>query len=628
VIRDPLPRDPTDRFFELARDLLSVSDAQGLLRRLNPAWEQTLGFPIRELEGQPYLELIHPADRARAAAAREATLAGMRAHPVELRFRHRDRGHRWLQWTEVLEPLEPLIYAAARDVTDAKAAEAALRESEQRYRELFVSHPVPMAVWEPTSDRILAANDAALAQYGYTRDELQGLTIDRLVHPDDWDRLAEALSSIGSGLVGAAPFRHLRKDGSIVEVEVTGHALDFAGRPARLVMALDVTERRRLEERLTRAERMEAIGQLAGGVAHDFNNLLTAISGAGHLLLADFVEGDPRRDDAAAVLDATERGAQLVRQLLAFGRRQRLQPVVVDLTGLVAELTPMLRRLIGEHIELRQVAADDLGLVRADPGQLEQVVMNLAVNGRDAMPDGGELIIETANVELDEHYARTHPELTPGPYVLLAVGDTGKGIDEETWEHLFEPFYTTKPAHEGTGLGLATVYGIVRQSGGHIAVYSEPQFGTTFWIYLPRVSEAARTMPPEPVSQMPIDPGARILLAEDEEAVRILTTRLLERMGHRVVAAASGGEALDLLAAAGEEGFDLLLTDVVMPGLSGPELADRVRAEQPGIRVLLMSGYAGRMIEERGLGEGGLPLLEKPFSAAALSEAIREALGR
>jgi signal transduction histidine kinase len=385
---------------------------------------------------------------------------------------------------------------------------------------------------------------------------------------------------------------------------------------------------RSLEAQLLLSQKMEAIGRLAGGVAHDFNNILTAIGGYSDLLLADLPEGDPRRRDVEEIHEATERAAGLTQQLLAFSRRQVLQPKVVDLNALVTDIEKLLRRLIGEDILFATVLQPRLGNVRADPGKLEQVIVNLAVNARDAMPDGGRLTIETRNVQLDESYAVDHPSVQPGRYVLLAVTDSGVGMSEETKARIFEPFFTTKARGKGTGLGLATVYGIVNQTGGHIWAYSEAGKGTVMRVYLPRVDE-----PADPVERPGDDaPEAlrgteTILLVEDEAPVRAVTTKLLIRNGYTVFEAADGAAALALVDG-DKKGVrvDLLLTDVIMPGMSGRELADQLKARRPGLRVLFMSGYTDDAVIRHGMLEPGLAYIEKPFRPPALLRKVREVL--
>ncbi len=387
----------------------------------------------------------------------------------------------------------------------------------------------------------------------------------------------------------------------------------------------ETAERKRVEEQLRHAQKMEAIGRLAGGVAHDFNNVLTLIQCCGDLLLGRLGPGDPARRNVELIQGAAGRAAALTRQLLAFSRKQVLQPKVLDLNAVVANLDPMLRGLCREDVELLLFPDPGIGRVKADPGQLEQVIMNLAVNARDAMPKGGRLVIETANGELDDAYARRHPGVQPGPYVLLAVSDSGVGMDAETRARIFEPFFTTKEPGRGTGLGLATVYGIVKQSGGHIGVHSEPGKGTTFRLYLPRVDGAADPVEP-PAAITPAPQGSEtVLLVEDQEDVLELAREILRRQGYAVLAAGHPREALRL----GQEHagpIHLLLTDVVMPGMTGRELADRLAPRRPEMKVLYMSGYADGAIVRHGVLTPGMTFLPKPFTPDALVWKVREVL--
>ena len=448
------------------------------------------------------------------------------------------------------------------------------------------------------------------------------------VHPDDGARVRFA---VNQALAGREPyridFRIVRRDGSVRAVHAQGEvAIDEDGKPTRMFGTIqDVTEFKELEAQLRQSQKMEAVGRLAGGVAHDFNNMLTVITGYSEFLLRRLKENDPIRSELEAIRQAGERAAGLTRQLLAFSRRQVLAPQVLNLNKVVPEMEKMLGRLIGEDVELVTVLGSGLSNVKADPGQIEQVVMNLAVNARDAMPDGGKLTIETADADLSEAYAREHVGVAAGPYVMLAVSDTGVGMDEDTRSHIFEPFFTTKDVGKGTGLGLSTVYGIVRQSGGHIFVYSEPGKGTSFKIYFPRAEEEAAAPGKEGVPSEELRGTETILLVEDEKGVREFSGRVLRENGYTVFEAESGQAALDVLGR--HEGpVDLLLTDVVMPGMGGFDLARRASVLRPGSGVLYMSGYTEEMIDERGLLEMDIPFLPKPFTPEALLRKVREVL--
>jgi PAS domain S-box-containing protein len=503
-----------------------------------------------------------------------------------------------------------------------RETERALRESEQRYRALFESNPFPMLVYDPVNFAILAANGAAVERYGYTRQELLGMTLRDLRAPADLRALEEQAERLGTAHDAEPPTsRHRTRAGEILEVEVTSRAVEFAGRRARLVTIHDLTERKRLEEQFRQAQKMEAVGRLAGGVAHDFNNLLNVILGYAELTMRTLDEGDHRRRNLVEIRKAGDHAAALTRQLLAFGRGQVLQPRVLDLNAVVGEMQGMVRRLIGEDVDLVTALAPGLGRVRADPGQLGQVILNLAVNARDAMPAGGRLTLETADVELDGH---AQAGLAPGRYVRLAVTDTGCGMPASVQEHIFEPFFTTKEKDKGTGLGLATVYGIVKQSGGAITVHSEVGAGTTFEIHLPR-AEAPAEVAAAPSAAEPERGSETILLVEDDPGVRGLTHEVLTGAGYRVLAAASGPEALALVNDSTAR-IDLVLTDLVMPRMNGRELTRRLQEARPGVAVLYMSGYAaGTLVHDGGL-EPALPFIPKPLHPADLTRKVREVL--
>ncbi len=389
---------------------------------------------------------------------------------------------------------------------------------------------------------------------------------------------------------------------------------------------LEIAERKRLEEQLLQAQKMETIGRLAGGIAHDFNNLLTAIIGYSSILLRHCSQDHPLRAEIEEIEKAGQRAAALTSQLLSFSRKQVLQPRVVDLNSVVTNLERMLRRLIGEDVELVTVLKPELGRVRVDPGQIEQVIMNLAVNARDAMPAGGKLTIETDNVELDEHYAREHVSVRPGPYVMLAVSDTGCGMDKETQAHIFEPFFTTKERGKGTGLGLATVYGIVKQSGGNIWVYSEPGQGTTFKLYFPCVAGQAEMLTQKTESVSQLRGTETILLVEDDQQVQSLAARVLREQGYKVLETSNGKEALHLAAHYLAE-IHLVLTDVVMPGMSGRVLVDHLKSLRPELRVLYLSGYTDDTIVHHRVLDPGASFLQKPFTPQGLARKVREVLG-
>jgi PAS domain S-box-containing protein len=483
-------------------------------------------------------------------------------------------------------------------------------------------------------------NRAGEAMFGYSRSEALGKEMAELMIPpslrqkqrEELTRYVRSGESDGAGR--RVEMIAMRRDGTEFPVEIAVTRIPLPGVPMYTGYIRDLSERkaaeqalRESEEQLRQAHKMEAVGRLAGGIAHDFNNLLTAITGYGELMLPSLNEGESLRSNLDEVLKAAQRAAALTRQLLAFSRRQVLEPKVLDLNAVVAGVLPMLRRLIGEDVEL--VNAQDSGLahVKADPGQIEQVIMNLAVNARDAMPDGGKLILETRNVDLDEVYARQHVAVRPGRYVQLAVSDTGAGMDEETKTRIFEPFFTTKERGKGTGLGLATVYGIAKQSGGYIWVYSEPGRGTTFKIYLPRVDEEIVDLePPEPPPHVARG-SETILVVEDEEIVRSLIHQILKAQGYTVLEALHGPEALQICERHGSD-LHLILTDVVMPQMSGPEVAKCLATLRPDTKVLYMSGYTDNALAHLGVPDVDGSCLQKPFTLESLTRKVREVLDR
>jgi two-component system cell cycle sensor histidine kinase/response regulator CckA len=652
----------------------------------------------------------------------------------------------------IISPAGEVIGASsiARDISDSKRTQEALRESEAQYRFLFESNPLPMWVFDSRTLRFLAVNEAAIQHYGYSRQEFLGMTIRDIRPPEDISALLKSTSQPIQGLQKPEVWRHQKKDGTIIDVEITAHDLNFHETNAELVLANDITERskneerlrqseerfskafrssplaitistqaegryvdanqafvsmmgyerhelightafelriwavpedrgkmvdqlsksgkanaletqyvtktgetrlvqvsaelvqldgtpcvlaitnditeaRRLEEQFRQAQKMEAVGRLAGGIAHDFNNMLGVVIGYSELVEEGLDPENPIRKQIEQVNKAAHRATALTRQLLAFSRQQILQPSVLNLNAVVHNLSKMLLHMIGEDISLSLKPEVPLGSVKADAGQIEQVLMNLAINARDAMPDGGKIIIETANADLDETYGKNHPTVRPGSYVMLSVSDTGFGMDPKTMSRIFEPFFTTKPSGEGTGLGLAMVYGVVKQSGGYIWVYSEPGKGTTFKMYFPRVDEPAESLLKPKVTPVFERGDETILLVEDDEALRHLTLGLLRSQGYTVLEAKDAQEAMTI-STKHQGPIDLLLTDVIMPGMSGTELGARLKESRPNLKALCMSGYTGTLIAQQGIINPDETLLQKPFTKVSLLSQVRNAL--
>jgi len=508
-------------------------------------------------------------------------------------------------------------------------SQAALRRSEERYRAVAETTFAGISIAD-SDENLIFVNPAFVEMLGYTQDELLGMNLSQLMDPEEFTRYRSFTQQRRQGGRDYNEISLRRKDGAVLDVLVSASPLTKVngGSEGTLAAVIDVTERKRLEEQLLQAQKMEAIGRLAGGVAHDFNNLLTTIIGYSELLLDGLDDRDPLRSDVEEIRKAGQRAASLTRQLLAFSRRQPLERKVLDLNAVVTDMEKMLRRLIGEDIDLVTSLEPALAYVEADPGQIGQVIMNLVINARDAMPEGGKLIIKTENVSLDEEYCRAIPEARPGNFVCMSVEDSGIGMERETLRHLFEPFFTTKGNGRGTGLGLAVVYGIVKQHEGWINVYSRPGQGSTFRIYLPTFE-----MEPEQESEEPIvlqglqGTGQRILLVEDEEGVRRFAAKVLSDNGYVVLEATSAREALALFVR--EKGkFHLVFSDVVLPDEPGLELVDQLLSRRPGLAVLLCSGYMDQKSQWPIIRERGFRFIQKPFALADLLRAVREAIER
>jgi len=615
---------------ENAADMIAVVDVSGRRLYNSPAYQNVLGYSAEELKISPALEQVHPEDRQRVAEAAEEGLRTGLGRRLEYRMRHKDGTWRILESTaSVVRNVKgesAKLVIVNRDITERKRAEAALRNSEAEYRTLV--EEAPHGIYRCTREgQLLAVNDALVALLGYaSKAELMRMnTHEFYQNPQERARLIE--QHWDSGRLEVVEVEWKRKNGQALTVRLNGWGLrDASGAVVNFVIfAENVTDRRVLEQQLRQAQKMEAIGRLSGGVAHDFNNLLGVIIGYSEVLEQCLDQRGPLRKHAEEIKKAGQRAASLTRQLLAFSRQQVLELNVFDLNAVVSDMEKMLRRLIGEDVELTTVLDPALGRIKADQGQLEQVIMNLAVNARDAMPRGGKLILETANVELDEAYTRQHPGSRPGSYVMLSVTDSGVGMDAETQTHIFEPFFTTKERGKGTGLGLATVYGVIKQSGGYIWVDSQVGQGASFKIYLPRIAEPVVSSDPGEPRVGALRGSETVLVVEDEEPLRKLAGQLLGSADYTVLEASSGAEAIQV-AEQHHGPIQLLLTDVVMPDMNGRVLAEQLVLLHPDIKVLYMSGYTDSVIAEHGVLKPNTHLLHKPFTRETLMRKVREVL--
>ncbi len=598
----------------------------------NEAYARIYGYASREevLASNSLTRYANPADRAERIAKlrRQRIFTNM-----ETLQRRKDGSFIWALHNLALmkdEQGNEFIEGTILDVTERKRAEAEILEWKNRYEAAVLASRQIIYDWDPKTNRVTFGINLETI-LGYSMEEIAGANNRwrEIIHPDDLDRFIREMDRVLA--IGTEPlqveYRVRKKNGPYFTVRDEGHfILDNSEKAGHLVgFITDITEQRMLEEQLRQSQKMEAVGRLAGGLAHDFNNLLTVIKGYSRMVLDDPRREDRVRANVEHIDAAAERAASLTRHLLAFSRKQVLQPKVIDLNALIVNLDTMLRRLIGEDILVVTMTARDLGSVKADPGQIEQVIMNLVVNARDAMPSGGKLTLETANVDLDADYAREHEGVRPGPYVMLAVSDTGSGMDLQTQSRIFEPFFTTKELGRGTGLGLSTAYGIVKQSGGHIWVYSELNRGTTFKIYFARVEDPAGKVQQLTKPAIPTEGHETLLLVEDDQQVRELTHSVLVACGYTVIVAENGPAAVKICEQQGSD-IDLLLTDVVMPGISGREVASQVSARWPKIKVLYMSGYTENSIVHHGVLDIGTFFLAKPFTPAALANKVREVL--
>ncbi len=629
------------RLLDSLPDGLCLVDEAGRIRRHNRRLAELWGGETTGLVGSSLAEFFPAEVRKAVEELCRRVAGGGKEDPLEVAVDGRWLEIRAVPFLALDGRPEGAAVVVIQDISLRRQAQEVLLASEERWRR--VSHLVSdyAYAFRVEEDGRLVRDWVAGAFTkitAYGAEEVSALGGWRaLVHPEDLPLAEERLRRILAGQPDESVFRIVRKDGEVRWLLDCGYPVVEDGRVVRIYgAARDITEKKileeeraRLQEQLQQSQKLEAVGRLAGGIAHDFNNLLNVVLLAGEAALAQLHPEDPLTVEVEAMVEAARRGALLTRQLLAFSRKQPLEPEVVDLNRLIQHLAVMLRRLMGEDIDIRLALAKDLARVTVDRGQLEQVIMNLASNSRDAMPEGGRFLLETANVELDEAYARRHPGVNPGPHVLLAVTDTGCGMSKEVMARAFEPFFTTKEQGKGTGLGLSMVYGIVKQCGGSVWLYSEPGVGTTVKIYFP-ATEAPPAEPEE--TRGDAAPGTRgrgeqILVVEDEESLRKALAKILTRLGYRVTLAANGGEALLLVEEGGLQP-DLVLTDVVMPTMGGKELVARLKKSRPDLKALYMSGYTDNAIVHQGVLDPGTPFLQKPFTMETIALRIREVLDR
>jgi PAS domain S-box-containing protein len=615
-----------------AMDGMAIIDNAGAYIYVNPAYARMMGYEnLQFMLGKQWQEVVDQRDAGAIVSDIRKSLADNGRWFGALTLHHPDGNGLPVEMAITMLPQGGVV-CVGRDLADRRKAELARMEAEFKYRTFIEQVAAISYIAEIGADgQWLYVSPQVERILGYTQDEWLANSRDwfRHIPPEDRPAVLSAEEMSARGEPFQAEYRLTRKDGKVLWVSDT--AVVVRGSNSHPVMEgiiVDITERKQLELQLQRAQRMEAVGRLAGGIAHDFNNLLTIVKGYTELALNRAGTPPTLRSDIQQIDSAAERASALVRQLLAFGRKQVLQPKTIDLNAVVNGLDKLLQRLLGEDIEMVLRSDAPVGTVKADPVQIEQVIMNLVVNARDAMPTGGRLTVETANLELDAGYAMDHASVKAGSYVMLAVSDTGTGMDAQTQAHIFEPFYTTKASGRGTGLGLSTVYGIVKQSGGYIWVYSEPGQGSTFKVYLPRVDEKAAETGPSTKTPGTVRKGTEtILLVEDDQAVRELTEKLLVEQGYTVLLAGSAAEAERISEQHGTK-LQLMLTDVVMPGMSGRDLARRIAKSAPHVRVLFMSGYTDNFIAQGGTLEPGIAFLQKPFTPAALAQKLREVLDR
>jgi PAS domain S-box-containing protein len=621
--------------FENAVEGIFQSSPEGRFLTVNPAFARMLGYSspedvissIQDIKRQVWVDLERREVYARLLEEKGAVLG------FECRQLRKDKSIIWVSLcTRAIRDTNGKVFCyegTAEEITGRKRSEEALRESAAELKEAQRVAQLGSWSWIVNSDTVTWSEELYNV---FGRDpELPAVSYkdqSGIYTAESWTLLDKAVKqALETGEPYELELEVIRTDGTTRRIVTRGAVIrDQNGRVIRLHgTAQDITEQKRLEAQFMQAQKMEAVGVLAGGVAHDFNNLLTVINGYSDFLLNDLARDDPRRDDLEQIKRAGQRAASLTSQLLAFSRKQVLQPRILDLNDEMLEASAILRRLIGEDIDLVAVPQPGLGLVKADPGQVQQIIMNLAVNARDAMPQGGKLTIETANANVDQDYVRKHPAGSIGRYVMLAISDNGMGMDAQTQSHVFEPFFTTKGPRKGTGLGLSTVYGIVKQSGGFIWVYSELGKGTTFKVYLPRVEGEVDKFASYGMEELSLQGNETVLLVEDEPSMRTLAARILRAQGYTILHASNGEEALRI-AHEFTGKIHLVLTDVVMPEMSGNTMASRLEAARPGIKVLFISGYPKNAIVHHGVLNPNVAFLPKPFTADALARKVRKVL--
>lgn len=627
-------RDRAQRYLGTADVIMIALDLDGRITLANRYACSVLGWTSYELLGRDWAETCLPAGARDTQRKKFRNLVGGDLSIVENAVLTRSGKERLIEWrnTVLRDDAGEIIgtFSSGTDVTERNRAVQALRTTEERMR--FALEAAGVGIWDMDfTTGMLQWSEILESQHGLRPGAFGGTfaaSVDR-VHPEDRNAFLETMANANrSGADFSLQYRTIWPDGTVRSLSGAGRIrLGENGAPVRGVgISMDVTDRHALEAQFHQAQKMEAIGRLAGGVAHDFNNLLTAILGYCELLLTDLAPDDPRKGDITEIQKAGVSAAALTRQLLAFSRKQIIEPTMLDLNAVVTDIRAMLGRLIAEDVQIVVSLGPKLALVKADRGQVEQIVLNLAVNARDAMPTGGTLTIQTANVVLDANYGKAHLSLKPGSYVVLTVTDSGSGMTPQVQARLFEPFFTTKEVGKGTGLGLATVHGIVTRGGGSINVYSELGRGTTFEVYFPRAEADEPVVDVPPTVVRPHAGSETVLVVEDSDGLRELAKRMLERRGHKVLVAANAEEAVRLFE--GNGSIDVLLTDVVMPGASGPDLTRQLLERRPSLKVIYMSGYTEEAIVHHGVLNPGVAFLHKPFSSEALGQKIREVLDR